>query len=106
MMMPWGNFGWGFGGFGMLFMLVFWGLILVGIVLVEAGAAHGLAEQARSAAAAAAHLDSEEDVPQVDGASCDGIRPTSTELCVSSADSRPTTADCLAGNGWQPASSS
>jgi putative membrane protein len=34
MMMPWGDVGWGFGIFGMLFMLVFWGLILVGTVLV------------------------------------------------------------------------
>ena len=31
MMMPWG---WGFGGFGMVFMLVFWALIIIGIVLV------------------------------------------------------------------------
>ena len=34
MMMPWDMFGWGFGAFGMLFMLVFWGLIIAGIVLL------------------------------------------------------------------------
>lgn len=34
MMMPGGGFGWGFGIFGMLLMLVFWGLIIVGIALV------------------------------------------------------------------------
>ena len=37
MMMPWGwemGGGWGFGIFGMVFMLVFWVLIIAGIVLV------------------------------------------------------------------------
>ena len=34
MMMPGGMFGWGFGVFGMLVMLVFWVLIIVGVVLV------------------------------------------------------------------------
>jgi len=34
MMMPWDMFGWGFGAFGMLFMLVFWVLIIAGIVFL------------------------------------------------------------------------
>ena len=37
MMMPWGwgmGGGWSGGAFGMIFMLVFWALIIVGIVLV------------------------------------------------------------------------
>lgn len=33
-MMPGGMVGWGFGGFGMIFMLLFWALIIVGIALV------------------------------------------------------------------------
>ncbi len=36
-MMPWGwgtGGGWGFGIFGMIFMLIFWVLIIAGIVLV------------------------------------------------------------------------
>ncbi len=34
MMMPWDMSGWGFGAFGMLFMLVFWVLIIAGIVFL------------------------------------------------------------------------
>jgi putative membrane protein len=34
MMMPWGMFGSGFGALGMLFMLVFWVLVIAGIVLL------------------------------------------------------------------------
>ncbi|MBI4014130.1 MAG: SHOCT domain-containing protein [Candidatus Rokubacteria bacterium] len=48
MMMPWDMFGWGFGGFGMLFMLVFWVLIIAGIVLVV----KWLVDQARPGGAA------------------------------------------------------
>lgn len=33
-MMPWGMFGSGFGVFGMLLMVVFWVLLIAGIVLV------------------------------------------------------------------------
>lgn len=34
MMMPWGMFGWGAGAFGMVFMLLFWALLIAGVVLV------------------------------------------------------------------------
>ena len=34
MMMPWGMFGGGAGGFGMVFMLLFWVLLIAGVVLV------------------------------------------------------------------------
>ena len=33
-MMGWGNQGYGMGGFGGIVMLLFWGLIIVGVVLV------------------------------------------------------------------------
>lgn len=33
-MMGWGGYGYGMGIFGWLFMLLFWGLIIVGLVLV------------------------------------------------------------------------
>lgn len=34
-MMPWGNYGWGMGmGFGWLFMIVFWMLVIAGIVFI------------------------------------------------------------------------
>ena len=32
--MGWGGYGYGMGIFGWLFMLLFWGLIIVGLVLV------------------------------------------------------------------------
>ncbi|MBI2469412.1 MAG: SHOCT domain-containing protein [Candidatus Rokubacteria bacterium] len=45
-MMPWGMSGWGAGGFGMIFVLVFWALLIAGVVLVvkwlvESGRAGG-----------------------------------------------------------------
>lgn len=54
-MMPGGMLGWGFGGFGMLFMFVFWVLIIVGVVLVvrwliEQGKPAGGAEAAGESA--------------------------------------------------------
>ena len=33
-MMGWGNQGYGMGGFGGIVMILFWGLIIVGVVLV------------------------------------------------------------------------
>ncbi len=34
-MMHWGNYSWGWGmGFGWLFMIVFWGLVVLGIVYI------------------------------------------------------------------------
>lgn len=33
-MMGWGNQGYGMGGFGGIVMLLFWGLVIVGVVLV------------------------------------------------------------------------
>lgn len=33
-MMGWGGYGYGMGNFGWLFMLAFWGLLIVGVVFV------------------------------------------------------------------------
>lgn len=58
MMMPGGMFGWGFGGFGMIFMLLFWALIIVGIALVV----KWLVEQGRPAMGTGARGESALDI--------------------------------------------
>lgn len=49
MMMPWGMFGWGAGAFGMILGLLFWVLLIAGLVLV----AKWLVEQGRPGSAPA-----------------------------------------------------
>jgi putative membrane protein len=58
MMMPGDMFGWGFGMFGMFFMLVFWGLIIAGVVLVV----RWLIEQGRRGGGAAPEAESALDI--------------------------------------------
>jgi hypothetical protein len=69
------------------------------VCALEIESAHGSAGDARSATATAPRPDSGEDVPHVHAASCDGIRPTSTGLLLSLADSRPMTAVRLTRSG-------
>lgn len=57
-MMPGGMFGWGFGGLGLFFMLVFWAAIIVGIVL----GVRWLVQQGRPAGVAGAGSDSALDI--------------------------------------------
>lgn len=58
MMMPWGMFDWGFGAFGMLFMLVLWALVIAGIVVLV----KWLVDQARPGGSAPAGGESALDI--------------------------------------------
>lgn len=57
-MMPGGMFGWGLGGLGLFFMLVFWAAIIVGIVL----GVRWVVQQGRPAGVAGAGGDSALDI--------------------------------------------